>query len=318
MLAHSSGTVVDRAFSTAIHIAGVELGGTKCICTLASDPNTIVAQEVVETGHPDETLPALSDILERWQRIFGFRALGIASFGPLCLDMTSEHYGHILATNKPDWSMVDVLGRLSGHIGVPIAFDTDVNGAAFAEIAWGAGHELSDFAYVTVGTGIGVGLIVNGKPTRGIGHSELGHMRVARHADDNFVSTCRFHADCVEGLASGSAIKARLGAQHIIDIGADDPVWSPVIDALATLCHNMVCSTGPMRIAMGGGVMNRQPHLLARIEARLIESLGGYMALPDGSHYIVAPTLGTQAGPLGSVALGLSALHPAVGVVATR
>ena len=318
MLAHSSPAPVGYADMPASLVAGVELGGTKCICTLAHDPDNIVAQEVVLTTHPDATLAMLRAILDRWQRDFGFQALGIASFGPLRLDPTSPLYGHILATNKPDWSMVDVRGKLACDLGVPVGFDTDVNGAAFAEIAWGTGKGLSDFAYVTVGTGIGVGLIINGRPSRGIGHSELGHMLVARGRDDDFASVCQFHADCVEGLASGSAIKARLGTQHITEIGEEDPVWLPVVDVLAGLCHNMVCSTGPLRIAMGGGVMSRQSHLLAKIEARLIESLGGYMELPRGARYIVAPALGAQAGPLGSIALGLAALHPTVGVVVAR
>ena len=120
------------------------------------------------------------------------------------------------------------------------------------------------------------------------------------------------------GLASGAAIQARLGGQEIDAVDDDDPVWLPIVDTLAGLCHNIVCSTGPLRIAMGGGVMTRQPHLLAKIEARLIESLGGYMQLPQGTAYIVSPALGAHAGPLGSIALGLAALHPAVGVVGVR
>ena len=287
-------------------VAGVELGGTKCICTLGFGPNRIIAQNTVETGHPDSTLSALHAILESWWSEFGFRALGVASFGPVCLNEAHAHYGHILATNKKDWSDVDILGRLGAGFDVPVGFDTDVNGAALAEIAWGCGAGLADFAYVTVGTGIGVGLIVNGQPTRGIGHSELGHMLVSRMAGDDFEGACVFHADCVEGLASGSAIKRRLGAQHVSDIAADHPVWEQVVDALASMCHNLVCATGPQRIAFGGGVMSRQPHLIARIEAKLIESLAGYMQLPVGGAYIVAPELGVQSGPLGSLALGIA------------
>lgn len=317
MLAHADAVTLDHAVPQPLPVAGVELGGTKCICTIGHGPDQIIAQATVATGHPEKTLAALRTILNTWQIDYGFKALGIASFGPLCLDVNAAHFGYILATNKPGWSMVDVLGQLSDGFDVPLGFDTDVNGAAMAEIAWGAGAGLRDFAYVTVGTGIGVGLIVNGASTRGIGHSEIGHMVVSRRAGDDFASACQFHANCVEGLASGSAIKLRLGAQHISDIGEDDPVWLPVVDALASLCHNLVCTSGPMRIAMGGGVMSRQPHLLPKIEARLIDSLGGYMELPAGGAYIVAPALGAQAGPLGSIALGLSALHPAVRVTVT-
>lgn len=288
-------------------VAGVELGGTKCICTLAFGPDRIIAQETIETGGPQATLDAIHAVLQKWWRDSSFRALGIASFGPVCLNPAAPDYGHILSTNKEGWSNVDVLGRLSDGFDVPTGFNTDVNGAALAEIAWGSGNGLTDFAYVTVGTGIGVGLIVNGQPTRGIAHSELGHMLVARMAGDDFAGACVYHAQCVEGLASGSAIKQRLGAEHISDIAADHPVWEPVVDALASMCHNLVCATGPQRIAFGGGVITRQAHLLPRIEAKLIESLAGYMQLPSDGPYIVAPKLGVQSGPLGSIVLGIDA-----------
>lgn len=287
-------------------VAGVELGGTKCICTLGFGPNRIIAQNTIATGHPEATLTALQNILDSWFSEFGFRAIGVASFGPICLNETKPEYGHILSTNKQDWSNVDVLGRLAAGFDVPTGFDTDVNGAALAEIAWGCGQGLTDFAYVTVGTGIGVGLIVNGQPTRGIGHSELGHMLVSRMRGDDFPGACVFHSDCVEGLASGSAIKQRLGTQHVSEITANHPVWEQIVDALASMCHNLVCATGPQRIAFGGGVISRQPHLIPRIEAKLIESLAGYMSLPDAAPYIVAPELGIQSGPLGSIALGLA------------
>ena len=280
-------------------------------------PDRIIAQNTVETGHPHITLSALHAILESWWAEFGFRALGVASFGPVCLKEADAQYGHILSTNKKDWSDADILGALAAGFDVPVGFDTDVNGAALAEIAWGSGAGLTDFAYVTVGTGIGVGLVVNGRPTRGIGHSEIGHMLVSRMAGDDFEGACVFHADCVEGLASGSAIKRRLGTQHVSDIAADHPVWEQVVDALASMCHNLVCATGPQRIAFGGGVISRQPHLIARIEAKLIESLAGYMQLPGGGPYIVAPELGVQSGPLGSIALGV-AVAPASASAATH
>lgn len=303
----TSQTNVLRMGHEIMPVAGVELGGTKCICTLGYGPDQILAQETISTAHPDVTLPALAAILQTWYDDTGFRALGVASFGPICLNHAAPDYGHILSTNKEHWSNVDVLGRLSAMFTVPAGFDTDVNGAALAEIAWGCGLGLTDFAYVTVGTGIGAGIIVNGQPTRGIGHSELGHMLVSRMAGDDFSGACVFHADCVEGLASGSAIKRRLGAQHVAGIAEDHPVWDRVVDALASMCHNMVCAAGPQRIAFGGGVISRQPHLIPRIEERLVRSLAGYMSLPAGSPYIVAPALGDQAGPLGSIALGINA-----------
>ncbi|KQN39590.1 fructokinase [Sphingomonas sp. Leaf407] len=292
-----------RSGGDVLPFAGVELGGTKCVCTLAYGPGAILAQETVPTTHPDETLPAIAAVLERWWSTHGFAALGIASFGPVDLNRASPTWGHILATTKPHWAMADVAGRLSAGLDVPVAFDTDVNGAAYAETRWGSGKGLTDFAYVTIGTGVGVGLLVNGAPTRGIGHAEIGHLRVPRLAHDTLPSGCPFHDDCVEGLASGTGIKAALGDVHVSTIPDDHPVWDRVVSAIVAMCHAMVATTGPQRIAIGGGVMNKQPHVLARIEPELRASINGYLPLPEGAPYIVAPALGDQAGPLGSIAL---------------
>jgi fructokinase len=287
--------------------AGVELGGTKCVCTLAHGPDAIVDQRTVPTTTPSETLPAICAILSDWERVHGFAAIGIASFGPLDLDPGSDRYGRITSTNKPGWPGADVRGILSALFAVPVGFDTDVNGAALAEIRWGSGQGLSDFAYVTVGTGVGVGLIVHGRPTRGIGHSELGHIRVPRLPADHVTSACSYHEDCVEGLASGPALLARLEGRSPSGLSPDDPVWDPIVHTLAAMCHALVCATGPCRIAMGGGVVSGQPHLLDRINAALIESLAGYMPLPSDGDYIVAPRLGDLAGPLGAIALAANA-----------
>jgi fructokinase len=290
-------------------LAGVELGGTKCVVTLAHGPGVVLDQRTVATTTPDETLPAIVAILREWQAAGGFRALGIGSFGPLELNPASEQHGQILNTNKPGWSGADVLHQLSAPFDVPTGFDTDVNGAALAEIRWGCARGLEDFAYVTVGTGIGVGLIVHGQPTRGIGHSEIGHLRVPRTEGDSHRSVCSFHADCVEGLASGTALVARLNGREVSTAAQDDPVWTPIVDALAAMCHALVCSSGPHRIAIGGGVVSGQSHLLPRIEAALVDSLNGYLTLPDPSDYVVAPALGAAAGPLGSIALAADAVE---------
>lgn len=287
--------------------AGVELGGTKCVCTLAAGPDAIRDQRTVPTTVPQETLPAILAILQEWHCSTGFAALGIASFGPIDLDPGSVRHGHMLATPKPSWAGADIRGALSAPFDVPVGFDTDVNGAAIAEILWGSGRGLQDFAYVTVGTGVGVGLIVHGAPTRGIGHSEIGHLRVPRFPGDAAPSACPFHTDCVEGLASGAAIAQRRGARSFDTMTPEDPIWDPVVHVLAAMCHGLVCATGPRRIAMGGGVIARQPQLLERINAALVQSLAGYMPLPGPGDYVVVPELGGQAGPLGSIALAMTA-----------
>ena len=286
--------------------AGVELGGTKCVAILATGSDSIIARETVPTTSPDETLGRIEQILSDWRSGHGFAALGIGSFGPIDLDRTSQSFGQITSTPKPGWRGADVLGRLQRAAGTPAAFDTDVNGAALAEIRWGAGQGFDDFAYVTVGTGVGVGLIVNGKPTRGFAHCELGHIRVARLPGDDFAGSCPFHRDCVEGLAAGPSLKARTGdaAQQL---RPDDPAWQSVAWAIAQLCHAIVCAAAPRAIAIGGGVVENQPHLLNRIEPMLVESLNGYMELPPGGNYVRAPALGANAGPLGAIALAMTA-----------
>jgi fructokinase len=286
--------------------AGVELGGTKCVSILARGPGDVVAREVIPTTSPEETLGRLERTLLGWKSDHGFDALGIASFGPIDLDPDSPRWGQILATPKPGWAGAKVAPRLGDAISVPVAFDTDVNGAALAEMRWGSGRGVDDFAYVTVGTGVGVGLVANGRPTRGFGHCELGHIRVPRLTGDDWPGSCPYHGDCVEGLGSGSSLQARFG-DSVGEFDPDDPRWAPVAWALAQLCSAIVYAAAPRRIAIGGGVIREQPHLLGKIQSMLIESLNDYVRLPGDGDYVRAPEFGDDAGPLGAIALAMTA-----------
>lgn len=288
--------------------AGIELGGTKCALVLGNGPRELFARQIVPTTAPDATLEAIAATLRGWQQERGIASIGIASFGPLDVDPDSPTYGRISAPQKPGWGSVDLLVGLGELARLPRLIDTDVNGAALAEMRWGAGRGFKDFAYVTVGTGVGVGLIVNGRPTRGFGHCELGHIRVARLADDDWPGSCPFHGDCVEGLASGSMLRARFG-DRVSALKPDDPVWKGVVWALAQLCQTIVLAAAPRRIVIGGGVMNAQPHLLDRIDRKLAESLNGFVELPSDGPYVRAPELGADAGPLGALALAMDAVE---------
>jgi fructokinase len=290
-----------------VHYAGVELGGTKCVAILARGLDDVVARTSVPTTAADETLRSIEQILRDWKSEYGIDALGIASFGPVDVSPQSKTFGQMLATPKPGWAGADVLSRLQQAAGVPASLDTDVNGAAFAEMRWGSGRGFEDFAYVTVGTGIGVGLIVHGKPTGGFSHCELGHARFARRPGDDWAGSCPFHGDCVEGIASGSALSSRFG-DALPGLGDDHPVWDEVGWALAQLCHTIVCAAAPQRIAMGGGVMEGRPHLIGKVNSLLAKSLNGYLQLPGGGYYVVPPELGPDAGPLGAIALAMDAL----------
>jgi fructokinase len=289
-------------------IAGVELGGTKVICVLASGPGDVRETVHIPTTTPDESLGAVEDVLRRWT---GYQALGIASFGPVSLDKTAADYGFITATTKAHWSNTDVGQRLARVANVPMGFDSDVNGAALGEGRWGAAQDVDDHAYITVGTGIGVGLVLDRNTVVGLTHPELGHVRTVRLADDSWTGSCPFHGDCVEGLASGTAIQARTG-RAAQDLPADDPAWDGVTHALAQLCHTLVLTGIPKRIVFGGGVMVGIPHLLPTIRTKLIASLGGYGAttalLDPVERYVVPAALGGMAGPLGAIELGNRAL----------
>jgi fructokinase len=289
-------------------IAGVELGGTKCVATLADTGGRILQQFTIPTTAPEVTLPELVAVLSRWATTTPFSALGIGSFGPLSLDRAAPDYGHITATAKPGWQSIDVLGILTRHFSVPYEFDTDVNAAALAEQRWGAAQGLDDFAYITIGTGIGVGLIANGRTTRGLSHCELGHIRVARMVGDDWGGICPYHGDCVEGLAAGPAIKARLELDHIHTIPASHAVWELIAHPIALMCHSMLLTTGPRRILIGGGVANGQPHLLPMIENYIRTSIAHYVPLPE-KEFVTSPALGDKAGPLGPIALALNKLE---------
>ena len=292
-------------------LSGVELGGTKCICILGTGPEDIREKTAIPTGERTATLARINAVLDQWNAAHGpVAALGIASFGPLDLRRESSRFGHITSTVKPGWGGTNVLRTIGQARNLPVGFNTDVNGAALAEGRWGAARGLEDFAYITVGTGVGVGLIVAGRPVFGCNHTELGHIRIARREGDYWPGGCAFHGDCVEGLASGPAIASRAGVPAD-ELSADSPVWEFVAHALAQLLQTILLATAPRRILLGGGVLEHRPELLAAVRRMFSESLNGYLNLEDITggldRYAIAPGLGSLAGPLGALALAADA-----------
>lgn len=288
-------------------IAGLELGGTKCVAILGSGPDDIRARETVPTADPATTLAAMEAVLDGWQ----FDAIGIASFGPLELDRQVADFGSITATTKPGWTGTDLTRRLSARYARPLAIQTDVAGAALAEARWGAARGLATHAYITIGTGVGVGLIADGRPVQGVAHGEGGHMRVARAPGDSFAGWCPFHGDCVEGLISGPALAERFGCPGR-DLPDDGPQWDLFVHDLTGLLHNLVTVAAPERIAIGGGVIAEREHLFERLRAALAASIGGYGSLEayagELDRRLGPPGLGNLAGPMGAIAMGLEAL----------
>ncbi len=292
-------------------IAGVELGGTKGVALIARG-ETIIAQSRHSTGDaPEATLSALAGDIEGWTRIHGpIAALGIASFGPVGLDPARDDFGTITRTAKPGWSGARVLDAFARRFDIPIGFDTDVAGAALAERRWGAGQDKAVVVYITIGTGIGGGLVVDGRPVHGRVHPEMGHLRVRRAPGDDFAGVCPFHGDCAEGLASGPAIAARAGAPAET-LPDDHWVWPRVAGELAELAFSLILTLSPERILIGGGVATGKPFLFPMIRAAVEARLGGYVAGLDGAalaEILRPPALGDRAGPLGAVALGAVAL----------
>ncbi len=294
------------------HVAGVEMGGTKCILTLSRGPNDHGDRAVVPTTDPATTLAAIEAQLDRWKDKARFAAIGIAGFGPLQLDPRQPDFGAIIATPKPGWSGINAYARIAERYAVPIALQTDVNGAALAEGRWGGAQGMESHAYITVGTGVGVGLIVGGRPLVGLTHSEMGHIRLNRAQGDHWPGSCPFHGDCVEGLIAGPAIAARLGRPgHTVP--DDDPSWALFDHSLTQLLHTLVLTFAPERIAIGGGVVESRAGLFDRLRQKLAASLNGYGAavrfVGDVDTRLGPPALGAMAGPLGPIALALDVLE---------
>jgi fructokinase len=275
----------------------IEAGGTKFVCGFGTGPDDLIVQSFPTTT-PEETIGRSVE----WLRSAGeLEAVGIGSFGPVDL-----RTGFITTTPKLAWQHCDIASRVRSALGVPVGFDTDVNAAALGEARWGAARGLSDFLYLTVGTGIGGGAVVNGRLIHGLGHPEMGHVRIPHDRErDPFEGSCPFHGDCLEGLASGPAMEARWNMQGS-ELLPDHPGWELEARYLALGLVNWVCTLSPQRIVMGGGVM-QQEHLFGRIAAELDRLLNGYVAAPE----VVPPQLGGRAGVLGAMVLAEMAVNDA-------
>ena len=286
--------------------AGVELGGTKVVVAFGSGPDDLGEAVRIPTRTPAETLARVVQVLDAERNAGGLEGIGVGSFGPVGLDWRSADYGRILRTPKSGWSGTDILKPLR-VLGLPIQLVTDVGAAALAEGRWGACRGLADHVYVTVGTGVGMGIVANGRLVQGMLHPEAGHLSVRRERGDAFGGSCSFHGDCLEGLVSGPAIAVRLGCPAEA-VAENDPVWDGVAGYLAQMAATLTYVLSPQRIVIGGGV-GGNPFLLERVRARLQIELGGYLKNLDDdeaiARYLVAPRLGSSAGVLGAIALAI-------------
>ena len=285
-------------------LGAIEAGGSKFVCGVGTSPEDLVTAQI-PTATPAETLEA---VIEFFRREAGgkLRAVGIASFGPLDPRPDSPTFGYITCTPKAGWRGTDVAGTVGRALCVQVGFDTDVNGAALAEARWGAARGLTDFVYLTVGTGIGGGAMVNGKLLHGLLHPEMGHLRIPHdRARDPYAGRCPFHGDCLEGLACGPAIRERWQMAPS-ELPAEHPAWALEAEYLAAGLNNFVCTLSPQRIVIGGGVLH-QECLLPMVRAELTRLLGGYIEaaeiLEEMDRFVVLPELGDRAGVLGGLML---------------
>lgn len=289
-------------------IGALEAGGTKMVCSIGTPQGGVLQRASFPTVSPEVTVPQIVDFLGK----FDIAALGIGSFGPLDLNPASPTYGNITLTPKLEWKGYPLLAELKKQLGVPAAIDTDVNAAALAEYEMGAGRGLSSVLYVTVGTGIGGGLVIGGEMVHGLVHPEIGHMMLAPQENDPMPDgICPFHRHCLEGLASGPAIEKRWGLSAKL-MTEDHPAWDLEATYLAQMCANMIVTVSPEVIVLGGGVM-QQAHLFPKIREKTLAILNGYVAssclTEEGvDAYIVPPQLGINSGVTGALLLGAKAI----------
>ncbi len=304
-------------------IGGIEAGGTKMVCTVAELPEQavkarpeegekialpkIVDRMSIPTEQPKETLGTMIAYFQKWKPA----ALGIGCFGPVDLNRNSKTYGYITKTPKAGWEDCNIVGAFQQALGVPVGFDTDVNGAVLGEVTWGAARGCDTAIYVTVGTGVGVGVYCNNALVHGLVHPEAGHILLAKHPDDTYGGGCPFHGGCMEGLASGSALGGRWGVPAA-ELADRPGVWEMEAYYIAQALTNYILCYSPQRIILWGGVMH-QEQLFPMVREKVKELLGGYVHHPlieeETDKYIVPPELGENPGILGAVRLGMMELE---------
>ncbi|MCI9338882.1 MAG: ROK family protein [Lachnospiraceae bacterium] len=287
-------------------IGGIEAGGTKMVCAVGDENGVIQDRVSFPTRQPDETF---ADMIA-YYKDKDIKALGIGCFGPLDLNRKSETYGYITKTPKPGWNNCDIVGVFKEALGVPVGFDTDVNGAVLGEVTWGAAKGLDSAIYITIGTGVGVGVYVNGGLLHGLVHPEAGHILLMRHPKDTYEGKCPFHKTCMEGLAAGPSIEARWGRKGV-ELADRDEVWELEAYYIAQAVTDYILAYSPQKIILWGGVMH-QEKLFGMIRKEVQRQLNGYVAhemITDKiDEYIVPPALGEDPGILGAIKLGLDAL----------
>lgn len=284
---------------------GIEAGGTKFVCAVGSNPEDLSEEIRFDTTSPDKTIYRAIEYFKEQSLKERLLAIGIGSFGPVDLNRESSTYGYITSTPKPNWENTDFYGKIRNVLNIPVGFDTDVNAAALGEYEWGAARGLTNFIYLTIGTGIGGGGMINGKLLHGLLHPEMGHIFIPHDVKtDPYEGICPFHKDCFEGLASGPSLKDRW-SEPGENLSENHKAWDLEAKYISFALINYICTLSPQRIIIGGGVMRKK--LLSLIHERVRKMLNNYIQAKEITEhiekYIVMPELGNKAGILGAIAL---------------
>lgn len=280
-----------------MYLGAIEAGGTKFVCAVGTPSGEVIDKITLQTNAPEETLREVNLFFSNYD----INGLGIGSFGPIDLNKESELYGTILSTPKRQWRNFDLLGSLKRRFSVPIYLDTDVNAAALGEYNWGAAQDVDSVLYITVGTGIGAGFVKKGETFVGRQHPEMGHIKIEQHRTDSFKGSCPYHENCLEGLASGTAIYERYGMKGNL-LAENEDAWEMVSYYLAQAIVTYSLVLSPERIILGGGVM-KQNRLYELVRRKASELMNGYMTHPNMEEYIVAPSLQDEQGIRGAFSL---------------
>ncbi|SHJ28486.1 fructokinase [Geosporobacter subterraneus DSM 17957] len=281
----------------------IEAGGTKFVCAVGDENFNIIDRISFPTTYPGETMERIFDFFDRYKDL---KAIGIGSFGPIDINIHSEKYGYITSTPKTNWRNFNFLGEMKKHYNLPIGWTTDVNAACLGEYEIGSAVDNHSCLYLTVGTGIGGGAILDGKIIEGFGHTEMGHIIIRNHPHDDFEGVCPYHKNCLEGLAAGPSIEKRYGIKAE-NLDEDHRIWRIVAYYLAQALVNYTLILRPEKIILGGGVMN-QAGMIDFVREAFASLLAGYVETPDLDSYIVTPSLGDNAGIIGGLILARRAL----------
>ena len=284
----------------------LEAGGTKMVCAIGNENGEILEHKSIPTTTPEETMPAILEYFKDKE----IASIGIACFGPIDLNKNSETYGYITSTPKIPWRNYNIVGAVKDALKIPVGFDTDVNGSLLGEVTWGCAKGLTDAVYFTIGTGVGAGIMTNGKMLHGMLHPEAGHVKMVPRSGDTYKGKCPYHGTCFEGMAAGPAIEERWGAKAV-QLADREEVWDLESYYIAQALMGIVLTLSPQKIILGGGVMH-QKQLFSMIREKMLKELNGYIQakeLADIDNYIVPASLNDDQGIMGCIKLAMNSLE---------